>query len=169
MYSTAHLHLLINHFPIIVPPIALVFLAVAWLRRSEFAARAGLALLVAGAFFALPSYLTGDGAEDAVRRAPGVTRDIIHQHSSAALIGALALGALGIVALWALWRYREPLLLPRPLMVGALVASAATSLLMAWVGLLGGAIRHTEVRADPPAAFGVGAPTTPDSGRQGPP
>lgn len=42
MYTLAHLHLLLNHWPIIVPMVALLLLAFAWLRRSEPTARTGL-------------------------------------------------------------------------------------------------------------------------------
>lgn len=157
MYTGAHLHLILNHWPIIVPMIGLLLLAFAWLRHAEPAARTGLALLVGGALAALPVYLTGEDAEHAVERAPGVTEALIEQHADAALTGSLVLGVLGVFALWALWRYRRPTALPRWVLTASLGGALASSGLMAWVGLLGGEIRHTEVRADPPAAFGTGA------------
>lgn len=156
MYTTAHLHLVLNHWPIIVPMLGLLLLAFAWLRHAEATGRTGLALLVGGALAALPVYLTGEGAEEAVKGAPGVTEAIIEQHADAALTGALVLGVLGVFALWALWRYRRPAALPRWVVTAALGGAIVASGLMAWVGLLGGAIRHTEVRTNPPAAFGTG-------------
>lgn len=44
----------------------------------------------------------------------------------------------------------------------ALIASG----LMAWIGLLGGQIRHTEVRSNPPTAFGTGGQGVPTSGAE---
>lgn len=92
---------------------------------------------------ALPTYLTGEGAEDAVSRAPGVTETLIEQHQDAALLGTYAIGALGLFALWALWRYRNHQKLPPFVYSAALGSSLAVCTLMGWVGLLGGAIRHT--------------------------
>lgn len=156
MYTLAHLHLLLNHWPIIVPMVALLLLAFAWLRRSEPTARTGLALLVGAALVVLPVYLTGEAAEHAVDGAPGVTEALIEQHQDAALIAALALGALGAFSLWTLWHYRRPATLPRWVVTAALAGAVISSGLTGWVGLLGGSIRHTEVRANPPAGFGTG-------------
>jgi len=146
MFSTVHLHLLLNHLPIIVPGVALVLLLIASWRRDDYLARVGLAVLVGGAITALPSYLTGDGAEDAVRDLPGVSRDIIERHSDIALIASIALGVLGTFALWALWRYRRPAALSRGVVLATLAGTLVASGLMAYAGLLGGQVRHTEVR-----------------------
>jgi uncharacterized membrane protein len=153
MYSVAHLHLLLNHLPIIVTALALALLAVAIWRPNETLVRTGLVFLVGAAVSALPTYLTGDGAEEAVKRLPGVTREIIERHSDMALIAALVVGALGIAALYALWRYRKPVPVPRGFVLALLAGSVIGAGLMAYTGLLGGQIRHTEVRSDyvPPA------------------
>lgn len=156
MFTGAHLHLVLNHWPIIVPMLGLLLLAFAWLRHSEPTGRTGLAFLIGGALAALPVYLTGEDAEEAVERAPGVTEALIERHEDAGLIAAVALGVLGVFALWALWRYRRPGALPRWVLTTALSGALVGSGLMAWVGLLGGQIRHTEVRTNPPAAFGTG-------------
>ncbi|MEP6730016.1 MAG: hypothetical protein ABJE10_05240 [bacterium] len=155
MYTLAHLHLLLNHIPIIVPPLGLLLLALAWLRRDDLMARIGLAFIIGGAVAALPSYFTGDSAEHAVIRAPGVTRAIIHQHEDAALIGSIVLGVVALFAAWVLWRYRRPVVVPRGVITLGIIGALAASGWFAWVGLLGGAIRHTEMRLDPPPAFGV--------------
>jgi uncharacterized membrane protein len=146
MFTTVHLHLLLNHLPIIVPGVALALVAVAAWRRDDYLARVALAVLVAGAVTALPSYLTGDGAEHAVKGLPGVSRDIIEKHSDMALVAAIALGLLGAFALWSLWRFRRRRPLPRTIVVTTLVGTAVATALMAYAGLLGGQIRHTEVR-----------------------
>jgi len=156
LFSLAHLHLLLNHWPIIVPMLALLLLAVSRVRRSEPPGRIGLAFLIGAAVAALPTYLTGEDAEIAIKDAPGVTKAIVERHSDAALIGSLVLGALGVFALWVLWRYRTPGLLPRWAITAALAGALIGSGLMAWVGLLGGEVRHTEIRAEAPPAFGTG-------------
>lgn len=155
MYSLAHLHLLLNHLPIVVTALGLLLLAVGILRRQEGLSRTALAFFVGGALAALPVYLTGEPAEETVEGLPGVTRAIIGQHEDVALVAAIAVGVLGAFALWALWRYRGAASLPRWVATAALLGSFVGSGLMAWAGLLGGQIRHTEVRAG--ASSGVGA------------
>lgn len=156
MYSLVHLHLLLNHVPIIVTILGLLLLAVAVGWRRDALARVALAFLVGGGLSALPTYLTGEPAEEAVEHLPGVTDAIIERHQDAALVAAIIVGVLGAFALWTLWRYRRAAALPawavRAALIGALLGSGA----MAWTGLLGGEIRHTEVRSDyvPPPESG---------------
>jgi uncharacterized membrane protein len=153
MFTTVHLHLLLNHLPIIVTGLGWLLITLAAWRADDYLARVALWFLVGGAVSALPTYLTGSGASQAVRNLPGVTRPLISAHSNMAVIAAIVVGVLGAYALWALWRYRRPAYLPRIVVritfVGALVGSG----LMAYTGLLGGQIRHTEVRPGfvPPA------------------
>ena len=155
MFGGAHFHLLLNHLPIIVPAIALAVLAVGLWKDDDKVARTGLAILVVGALSALPAYLTGEPAEDTVERLPGVTERLIERHEDAALIGAILLGVLGVAALVALWRYRGLARVPRRAVLGVTAGTVVAAALMGWVGLLGGEIRHTEVR--PAAAAGAPA------------
>jgi uncharacterized membrane protein len=158
MYTFTHLHLLLNHFPIIVTILGLLLIAVAVWRNSDALARVALAFFVGGALSALPTYLTGESAEDAVRHLPGVTREIIETHSDSALISAIFVGLLGVFALWALWRFRAAVTLPTWVVRVALVASIIGSGLMSWTGLLGGQVRHTEVRPGYVAPSGPAEP-----------
>lgn len=148
MYSLAHLHLMLNHLPIVVTALGLLLLVVAMLRRQDTLARVAFAFFVGGGLAALPTYLTGEPAEELVEGLPGVTEAIIERHEDAALSAAIIVGVLGAFALLLLWRYRRATALPtwavRIALVGALVGSAA----MARTGLLGGEVRHTEFRSD---------------------
>ena len=76
--------------------------------------------------------------------------------SSIALIAAIVVGVLGAFALWALWRYRRPAILPAMIVRATVVGAVVGAGLMAYTGLLGGQIRHTEVRPGyVPAAEGA--------------
>ena len=148
MYSLAHLHLLLTHVPIIVTGLGFLLLAVAVAWRRDELARVALAFFVGGGLSALPTSLTGEPAEETVERLPGVTEAIIERHEDAALVAAILVGVLGAFALWALWRYRRSVVLPAWVVRTALVTSLVGSGAMAWTGLLGGEVRHTEIRSD---------------------
>ena len=146
MWNVAHLHIAINHFPVILAPVALVMVAVAMWRRSEPVLRSGIVVAWAAGVFALASFLTGDPAADLVmhvEKAQEKTLDqIVEEHEEAAkwaLGGTVLLAAAGV---WA-WRRRG---LGREVTVSLLVLSAVTSAMLARTALIGGEIRHPEAR-----------------------
>lgn len=148
--NEAHLHLLLNHVPVI-GAVGIVLLAfVAWMRKSSELLRTTLLFAAGNAAVALVVYLTGDGAEDIVRRLPDVSRAMIERHENAALMATIAASALGLAALAALLVYRTRTL-PTWFARATLVAAFVPVALMGWAANLGGQIRHTEIRPGAPA------------------
>ena len=88
MWNVAHLHIAINHIPVILIPAALVVLAVGVWRRSEAMFRTGIVVAWAGVAFGLATYFTGDAAADlvmAVEKAQEKTLDpIVGEHDASA-------------------------------------------------------------------------------------
>ena len=156
MYSLAHLHLMLNHLPIIVTVLGLLLLVIAMVGQRDALTRVAFAFFVGGGLAALPTYFTGEPAEELVENLPGVTEAIIERHEDAALKAAIIVGILAAFALFTLWRYRRSVTLPAWAVRIALVAALVGSGAMAWTGLLGGEVRHTEIRSDfvPPAREG---------------
>lgn len=147
--NSAHLHLLFNHLPILGSAFGLVLIAWGVLRRSDPVARVGLATLVVAALFAIPAYLTGGAAEHLVEDLPGISDAAIHPHEEAAMIASYALWALGTACAWMLWRYqRTGVSVPPRYTLLALVGAVVVAGLMGWTSLLGGVIRHAEIRVD---------------------
>jgi uncharacterized membrane protein len=150
----AHVHLLVNHLPVVGSVFALGLLVYTMARGSDELRRVCLGLFVIVGVAAGVAFLTGTLAEDEVRGLPGVTQDLIEEHEEAA-IPALGLAlAVGVVALVGLLKVRPPRELSRPLLVAVLVLGLATVGLMALAANAGGRIRHTEIRpaAERPAA-----------------
>ena len=142
--SLVHLHLLLNHVPVIGTFFILFLLAAALWRRSNETAKLGLFLMVGIAVVAGFVFLTGEPAEEAVEHVAGVTDAVIHSHeeaAEAALVASGLAGALGLGLLVWFWR-RE---LPRWAGMVSLVTMLAVGGLMAWTANLGGRIRHTEI------------------------
>lgn len=140
-----HVHLLLNHFPVIGILIGLVVFALGVWRRNDSWTRLALGLFAAVALVALATMLTGEAAEEAVENLPGVSESIIETHEEAAQLAAIGTYLLGAISLTALlWLRRRPL--PRSLTVVVLPVVLLVSGLMGYAANLGGQIRHTEIR-----------------------
>jgi FtsH-binding integral membrane protein len=154
----AHLHLLLNHIPVLGIPFGLLLLLFGAVRRSRELVEAALWTFALVALLALPVYLTGDPAKDIVMGHPGVSEPAIERHEDAALfalVAALALGALSALGLVITAKTGSA---PRWLTMTALVVALAASLIMAWTANLGGQIHHDELRAPGPAGGAGGEP-----------
>jgi formate hydrogenlyase subunit 3/multisubunit Na+/H+ antiporter MnhD subunit len=146
--SAAHVHLLLNHIPILGSIFGLLVLCYGMLRKSNEIKKTSLGVLVITALLTIPVYLTGDGAAEIVGNLPGVSAAIIQQHDKAATITIVAIEILGAVSLLSLglsWHSRREL--KSWMTLGVFVLALISSGLGAWTGSIGGQIRHTEVRA----------------------
>lgn len=144
--SVLHLHLVLNHVPLIGLLMVAVILGVAFWRNSSEMARLGLVFSVGLAAIAGIVFLTGEPAEEAVEHLAGISERAIHAHEEAAEAALIATSLAGIVSLLALaifWRRTLPRWVTGAGLVVALVAGGVTG----WVANLGGQIRHTEIGA----------------------
>src|SRR5688572_32825950 len=139
-----HLHLLLNHWPIIGTFIAFGLLLVALLGKSDDLKQATLSLFSLMALFAIPAYLSGHIAQDVLQQEGGVSRSLITLHQGAALLAFIALEVTGGFAWAGLWQFRrgQP---RRWTMTAVLVGGAVTVGLMTIAGNTGGSIRHPEI------------------------
>ncbi len=143
--DATHVHLLLNHVPVLATPLGLVLLAVARVRRSGELRGAALGMLLASALVAIPVYLTGEGAEERVEHLPGISEAAIERHEDAAGVGFAAVELLGATSLAALLLTRRSRPAGDRLVVAVLALSAVATGLLAWTANLGGQIRHTEI------------------------
>jgi glucan phosphoethanolaminetransferase (alkaline phosphatase superfamily) len=144
--SIVHMHLLLNHVPVIGTLFVLLLLAVAVWRRSTEIGKLALFCVVGVALVAGVVFLTGEPAEEAVEHVVGVSESIIHEHEETAEAALFSSGLAGVVALVMLWWYRRREL-PRWVAAAALVLALGVGGLMARTANLGGQIRHSEIRA----------------------
>ena len=150
--NAAHAHLLLNHLPVLGTAFGVLLLLFAFVRKSDELKRLGLGVFVVAALTAVPAYLTGEPAEDIVERLPGISKPMIEEHEEAAENGAVALGALGVMSLAGLLRFRRSACLPQWLTVSSLVVALVVAALMARTATLGGRIHHPEIRSENAAA-----------------
>jgi len=146
--NLTHLHLMLNHLPVLGTPFGLGLLVFGLWRKSEELKKTALGVFVVFTLLAAPAYLTGEPAEDAVKHLLGASNSAIEQHQEIAGVAFAASGALGVVALSGLLLFSRGKLVPAWFVSLVLAASLIVTGLMAWTANVGGQIRHTEIRAN---------------------
>ena len=144
--NQAHIHLIVNHVPIVGSLFAAVLLAAGVLRHELALTRAGLVAVLAAGLLCLPAQLTGEGAATIVQNMPRVSRALIGNHAAAAELGFWALEGAAALALFSLLLLKSASPKARLLSLLTLLATAVSFGLLARAGNLGGQIRHTEIR-----------------------
>lgn len=144
--TIVHLHLLLNHIPVIGTLFVVGLLAAALMRRDSMIARLALWTSALLGIVAIAVYFTGEPAEETVEHLPGVSESVIEQHEELALVATTMIAAFGVLATGALAVFRQRSL-PRWLVVSSFVGMLAVAGVMGWTANLGGQIRHTEIRA----------------------
>ena len=160
--NLAHLHILMNHLPIIGTLIALGLFVVSLVNNQDDLKQASLALFSLIALLAIPTYLSGNGAQEVIKETPGVSMDLIQAHQGAALLAFVFMEITGAVSLIGLWRFsgiaKDPWISGRARrsLMTVLVFSIVTAGFMAIAGNTGGGIRHPEILSGEETASKVG-------------
>ena len=142
----AEFHLLFNHLPVILSLVAGSLIAIGIFAGSKPVQNVGLGLMVTAALTAIPTYLSGEKAENIVKNFPGITRGAIHEHEDAAWTSLLFLEVTGALSLALILAPRFKRKIPRPVWATLLLLSLVSFVLMARTAHLGGLIRHEEIR-----------------------
>jgi uncharacterized membrane protein len=144
--NDAHLHMVVNHFPIIGTILAIGILIAGLLTKNNGVKKTSYCLFIVAAIFAALSMGTGEGAEELVENMPSVGKGIIHEHEEIAeklAIVLYALGLLSIVAIYLNFKKNSKEKIVSYIILGLALASLVV---VQKVGTSGGEIRHTEIR-----------------------
>lgn len=153
--DAAHVHLLLNHVPVLGAVFGVLVLGYGVVRDSDDIVRAGLWTLAVVGAASVVVYLTGEPAEELVEGLPGVSEAALERHEEVALWGLWGAVLVGLAATAGLWLQRRGTMATRRLGSGVLVLALALSGLMGWTANTGGKVRHSELRA--PGASGASA------------
>ena len=164
MYS-AHLHLLLNHWPIIGSYVGLGLLLVSIIARQDQLQQASLGLMTFLSLLSIPAYMSGNSAQLFLKDTPEISMDLVQSHQGAAFISLILMEITGAFALYGVWQYSRMSATAksetaRPAawtLALVLVLSSATCVLMAITGNTGGDIRHPEILSDPATVSKAGA------------
>ena len=146
--NDAHLHMVVNHFPIIGTIFGFGILIVGLVLKNKTLINTSYVLFIVAAIFGAISMGTGEGAEELVEDMPNIGKQIIHEHEELAeklAILLYVLGGLSLVGLYLNFKNNAKAKLLSFLILG--IATAGLFLVQK-VGTSGGEIRHTEIRAN---------------------
>jgi uncharacterized membrane protein len=152
-----HLHLLLNHIPVLLPLFAIPVLLWGIFKNQEYFTRLAYIAFIVAAIATVPVFYSGEEAEDVIENMTPDSKAYIHNHEDAAEWGRVSVIITALFSVVGLvLSFRKTNL--KWLVYLVLVLSLATVGTMAWAALTGGEIRHTEIRAD----AGIGNPNGDD-------
>ena len=141
----AHLHLALNHVPVLGTLFVSLLLGAALIRNSEELKRCSLIGFVVLALVSIPIKFTGDFANEKLAEASWLAAERVTVHEQAADQATTGMFLLGLAAAFALWQGRSKPIRQVTLWAVLLLA-LVTFYLMARTANLGGEIRHEEIR-----------------------
>jgi uncharacterized membrane protein len=153
--DAAHIHLMLNHVPVLGAIFGLLVMGYGLARRSQEVIRTGLWTLVVVGVASGVVYLTGEPAEELVEGLSGFSHSILERHEAAALWATAGAALVGVVALAGLVLYRSKQI-SRRYAAGVLLLTLGLTGLMGWTANLGGQVMHAEIRSEAAASTEVG-------------
>ena len=152
-----HIHLLLNHFPTIGYIIGGGLFLLSLITKSDDLKRASLVVLLGISLIAIPTYMSGNGAQEALKSQPGLSKSLIETHEGAALVAFAFMEVTGAFAWLGLWQFRRLAHVPNWNLGVILVLTLVSFGLVARASNLGGDIRHEEIRASQETVTAEGA------------
>src|SRR5581483_4917365 len=107
----AHLHLLLNHIPIIGTIIAVSLFLISFFERNQDLRRSSLIIFAAVALLTIPTFVSGFGAQSNIIDQPGISTALIERHEGSAILSFWSMevtGALAVAGLWQFYRHSQP-------------------------------------------------------------
>ena len=159
--NDAHVHLAVNHFPIIGTILGLGILIAGIVLHNKSVQNTAYVLFVIAAIFGFFSMYTGEGAEEMVEDFPGIGKAIIHEHEELAEKLAIVLYLLGGISVLGLILNVKNHAKAKFISVVAVIIAIPAVYVATLVGTSGGEIRHTEIRENYLKTTGSAEETSP--------
>lgn len=148
--TPAHVHLMLNHVPILGPMLVLVLIAWGIGRRDWPAARLALMFTIFIGVISIPVYLSGEPAEHALEDIRVLPEATVEAHEEAAVWAFAGLEALALFAAAVLWKGRNGQVPSGTLLVAFAVVTLVVTGATVRTAYLGGQITHTELASERP-------------------
>lgn len=144
--NDAHLHLLVNHFPIVGLFFGFIILLIGIIKKNTTLKSTAYIIFIFCTIMGKISMMTGDKAEHAVEEIAGFSGDYIHEHEEAAELFMKPLYILGLVSVFGLFSISKNRSSEKIVSICIVLIAAICLFLSKSVGTSGGEIRHIEIR-----------------------
>lgn len=141
-----YLHLVLNHFPILGSLFGAILLAAGLLRKEGALVKAALLTLIFSAVLAIAVFQTGEAAEEVVEKIAGISEEAVNAHEEAAEWVIWLIELMGVMALLGFITHLKQKKIANTIAYLVLVTAFIAFGTLAYVGNLGGKIRHTEIQ-----------------------
>jgi hypothetical protein len=157
----AHLHIVLNHIPSIGTVVGVALFIASLLRKSDALKKLSLEILVVMALVALPTYMSGNAAQQVLRNRPEIPKALIEEHQNSAMVTLILMTITGTLAWFGLWQFRRFSHSGSGNTSAILIFSILTAAFILRTANMGGDISHPEIRT-------VGITATEDVGWRAP-
>lgn len=144
--NAAHLHLLLNHFPIILLIVGFVILIVGLIGKIKTLKITALVIFMCGSLITIPTYFSGGNAEDIIENISPESKEYIEKHEDQGKIFSITFYILGIISLIGIWGILKDQKYSSWFTYLILLFSAISLYFAVLTGNSGGEIRHIEIR-----------------------
>ena len=143
--NIAHLHLILNHFPLIGSVIGLLILLEGYYFNNSQIKRTALRVFILSAIVAAIAFITGDPAEESIKNQVGVNGKLIEVHEQRAIVYLISVAALGLISFITLLGDVDRKSFRKPLYITIIGLSVLVIIISQWMATAGGEIRHPEI------------------------
>lgn len=144
--NPAHLHLLVNHFPLIGFVFSILLLSIGLLRLNKDFVNAALLIILISGILSIITYLTGEPAEEVIKKLPNFSENLVEAHEEAAELAIWFIGATTLLSGASIWLAIKRIFPPKGLLIAILALNLITLISIGRTNNLGGRISHPEIR-----------------------
>ena len=144
--NPAHLHMVLNHIPIIGMGFVILLLIIALLWGKSELLNVSLIFAILIAVSTIVVHQTGESAEKYVQGKPGFSDELVQAHDVAADVAFAFVEAAGLLALITLVKRKYSKNSGKVLILATLLGLVVGEVLMIRAANLGGKINHPEIR-----------------------
>lgn len=142
--NSAHIHLMINHLSLFTTLMGIVILIYTIISKNKNYEKLYLLLFIISVLSIVPTYFSGDGAEEIIEDIKGISKSLIHSHEEMGEKTLIATMFLGFVSLGKLL-IKNNEKLTKTMFYLIIISSIVSFGLISNTAYLGGQIRHTEL------------------------